>query len=49
MTPIEMRVHNKLHFVNGQMNDPKNNVFRIFKVQAIGKVIDEYIPFSDTS
>ena len=49
MTPIEMRVNNKLHFVNGQKkDDPKDNLFRIVKVQTNGKVIDEYIPFSDT-
>lgn len=50
MTPIEMRVHNKLHFVNGQLRgDPKKNLFRIVKVQTTtGKVIDEYIPFNDT-
>ena len=51
MTPVVMRVYNKLYFVNGQLkgDDKQNfNRFRLVKIHPCGKILDEYIPFSDT-
>ena len=51
MTPVVLRVYNKLYYVNGQLKgDEKQNLnrFRLVKIHPCGKIIDEYIPFSDT-
>lgn len=48
-SPVELRVHNKLYYLNGQKRgDIKTNLFRIVKINPLMKIIDEYIPFNDS-
>ena len=51
MNTVQFRVYNKLYYVCGQLKgDQKKNLnrFRLVKLHPCGKIIDEYIPFSDT-
>ena len=51
MNTVQLRVYNKLYYVSGQLKgDPKKNLnrFRLVKLHPCGKIIDEYIPFSDS-
>ena len=51
MTPVTLRIHDKYYYVAGKIKGDKrtNNtkLFRIVKVHPIGKIIEEYIPFTD--
>ena len=51
MIPITLRIHDKYYYVAGKLKGDKrtNNtkLFRIVKVHPIGKIIEEYIPFTD--
>ena len=46
--PVEFRVYNKLYFVCGNVKKNFSIPFRIVKIHQCGKIIDEYIPFSDS-
>ena len=51
MNTVQFRVYNKLYYVSGQLKgDQKKNLnrFRLVKLHPCGKIIDEYIPFSDS-
>ena len=51
MNTVKFRVYNKLYYVSGQLkgDQQKNlNRFRLVKLHPCGKIIDEYIPFSDS-
>ena len=51
MTPVTLKVHDKFYYVSGRLKgDKKTNntkLFRIAKVHPTGKIVEEYIPFTD--
>ncbi len=51
MIPITLRIYDKYYYVAGKLKGDKrtNNtkLFRIVKIHPIGKIIEEYIPFTD--
>ena len=51
MIPTTLRIYDKYYYVSGQLKEDKltNNtkLFRIAKVHPIGKIIEEYVPFTD--
>ena len=48
ITPVQFRVYNKLYFICGQVKRDNSTSFRFVKIHPCGKIIDEYIPFSDS-
>ena len=52
MIPITLRVYDKYYYVAGNLKgDKKTNntkLFRIVKVHPTGKIIEEYVPFTDS-
>ena len=46
MTPVVMRVYSKLYFVSCQLKP--NEPLRLVKIHQCGRLLDEYVPFTDT-
>ena len=52
ISPIAFKIFDKSYYVAGKLKSDRRtkdtNLFRIVKVNPLGKVIDEYIPFTDS-
>ena len=52
MVPVTFRVFDKYYYVSGKLKGDKNTkntkLFRIVKIHPIGKIIKEYVPFTDS-
>ena len=47
MVPISFKVYEKYYYVAGKLKND-NNPFKIVKIHPSGKIIEEYIPFTDS-
>ena len=46
ITPVTLRVYDKYYFMAGKVKDDAKS-FKIMKIHPSGKIIEEYIPFTD--
>ena len=52
LTPTTLRIYDKYYYVSGKLKEDKSankqNLFRIVKVNQSGKLLEEYVPFTDS-
>ena len=47
MVPISFKIYEQYYYVAGKLKE-ENNPFRIVKINPLGKIIEEYVPFTDS-